>query len=352
MASLQNADVRQKFSIEMSPNITPNDATDTEFSHPVYKKLSVMNGEVNRMTKQAIQNKLASLGLDTRGNKDVIKRRLKMYYKNIKLAKEAKIVKPKRLKYDYIMVIDFEATCEKNHRNYNHEIIEFPIVVVSTLHMKIVDEFHSYVRPVKNPRLTDFCTDLTGITQRQVDAAPAFSEVLKNVESFLSRFSNMKFVVLSDGPWDMSRFLRSQCTMSKLPMPKWGKRWINIRKSYSNFYKLRRTGLSNMLENLGLRFEGHMHSGIDDARNIARIAIRLLEDGCQLHANERLYITSNQLSLEELSNADNEGGEVDYVNCDDAESDGSNEVTDCFGALSLNSPENDLSDLLAYYALQ
>ena len=28
-----------------------------------------------------------------------------------------------------------------------------------------VDEFHSYVKPVLNPKLSEFCTQLTGITQ-------------------------------------------------------------------------------------------------------------------------------------------------------------------------------------------
>ena len=38
-----------------------------------------------------------------------------------------------------------------------------------------------------------------------------------------------------------------------------------------------------------MSFEGHLHSGIDDTRNIARIVVRMLEDGCNLRANEQLF---------------------------------------------------------------
>lgn len=44
-----------------------------------------------------------------------------------------------------------------------------------------------------------------------------------------------------------------------------------------------------MLDKLGLKYEGRPHSGLDDSRNIARIALRMLQDGCQLRVNERMH---------------------------------------------------------------
>ena len=45
-----------------------------------------------------------------------------------------------------------------------------------------------------------------------------------------------------------------------------------------------------MVQNLGMRFEGRPHSGIDDARNIARILQTMVQDGCEIKFNhdERL----------------------------------------------------------------
>lgn len=49
------------------------------------------------------------------------------------------------------------------------------------------------------------------------------------------------------------------------------------------------TKLSSMLEKLGMDYDGRPHSGLDDSKNIARIAIRMLQDGCELRVNERLH---------------------------------------------------------------
>ncbi|NXV59353.1 ERI1 exoribonuclease, partial [Molothrus ater] len=67
--------------------------------------------------------------------------------------------------------------------------------------------------------------------------------------------------------------------------------WINIRKSYGNFYKVPRNliKLTITLENLGMSYDGRPHSGLDDSKNIARIAIRMLQDGCALRVNERIH---------------------------------------------------------------
>lgn len=91
--------------------------------------------------------------------------------------------------------------------------------------------------------------------------------------------------------WDMSKFLNIQCRISRIRYPHFAKKWINIRKSYGNFYKVPRTQtkLSTMLEKLGLKYEGRPHSGLDDSRNIAKIALRMLQDGCQLRVNERMH---------------------------------------------------------------
>lgn len=38
--------------------------------------------------------------------------------------------------------------------------------------------------------------------------------------------------------WDMSKFLNIQCQLSRLRYPQFARKWINIRKSYGNFYKV------------------------------------------------------------------------------------------------------------------
>lgn len=66
----------------------------------------------------------------------------------------------------YLLVLDFEATCGENGFPQDQmEIIEFPTIMYDLHEKKEVERFHEYVRPVIQPRLTEFCTQLTGITQ-------------------------------------------------------------------------------------------------------------------------------------------------------------------------------------------
>lgn len=45
-----------------------------------------------------------------------------------------------------------------------------------------------------------------------------------------------------------------------------------------------------MLEHLELNFEGRPHCGLDDARNIARVLIRMMYDGASIQVNERIHL--------------------------------------------------------------
>lgn len=44
-------------------------------------------------------------------------------------------------------------------------IVEFPAVLLNTLTGVVESEFHYYVMPEEQPMLSDFCKQLTGITQ-------------------------------------------------------------------------------------------------------------------------------------------------------------------------------------------
>ncbi|XP_023573431.1 3'-5' exoribonuclease 1 isoform X2 [Octodon degus] len=270
----------------------------SDFSDPVYKEIAITNGCINRMSKEELRAKLSEFKLETRGVKDVLKKRLKNYYKKQKLMlKESNCADSY---YDYICIIDFEATCEEgNPPEFIHEIIEFPVVLLNTHTLEIEDTFQQYVRPEINTQLSDFCISLTGITQDQVDGADTFPEVLKKVIDWMKLKelgTKYKYCILTDGSWDMSKFLNIQCQLSRLKYPSFAKKWINIRKSYGNFYKVPRsqTKLTIMLEKLGMDYDGRPHSGLDDSKNIARIAVRMLQDGCELRINEKMY--SGQLA--------------------------------------------------------
>jgi inhibitor of KinA sporulation pathway (predicted exonuclease) len=80
--------------------------------------------------------------------------------------------------FDYFCVLDFEATCQESNKDYTMEIIEFPVVMIDTQPLLIESTFQMYVKPIINPTLSDYCTQLTGITQETVDSAYVFADVM------------------------------------------------------------------------------------------------------------------------------------------------------------------------------
>ncbi|XP_025016712.1 3'-5' exoribonuclease 1 [Tetranychus urticae] len=198
---------------------------------------------------------------------------------------------------DIICVIDFEATCDNygGRRPPNDaimEIIEFPAFMVDTRTRSVISTFHEYVRPIINPKLSNFCTQLTGISQHMVDQADPFPKVLerfeKNIASLLIEKNYRTFAIATDGPWDIAHFLARQCQIHGLEFPIYAKRWINLKRVYSDCYQAHPICLDNMLTTLGIRFEGKRHSGYYDALHITKLLLKMLNDGAILTVNETL----------------------------------------------------------------
>ncbi|XP_065648373.1 3'-5' exoribonuclease 1 isoform X2 [Hydra vulgaris] len=262
-----------------------------EFDHPVYKKISAANGRINKMTNIELLEALTYLKLGTKGTKEILQKRLKAQVKKQHLAENNLVANPKSCYVDYYVVIDFEATCdEPNPSGFQHEIIEFPAVLVKTSTLEIVSEFHSYCRPVINPVLSEFCKSLTGIMQVQVESSSVFEVVLQRFDKWLKQqvMPTETFCIATDGPWDLDRFLKNQCKTLNIQIPHYFHRWVNIRKHFYNYYKINQANVELMLQHLGMEFEGRPHRGIDDARNIARILIQLIRDGADPLINESL----------------------------------------------------------------
>eukprot|EP00088_Acartia_fossae_P004499 TRINITY_DN11927_c0_g1_i9.p1 TRINITY_DN11927_c0_g1~~TRINITY_DN11927_c0_g1_i9.p1 ORF type:complete len:380 (+),score=66.41 TRINITY_DN11927_c0_g1_i9:47-1186(+) len=263
----------------------------------VYKRISAKNHFLNMQDLASLKKLCAEENLTNTGKKAVVIKRLKEYFKT-KILREAGLLPPPSSLsgYEYMIVIDFEATCDREKStNYPHEIIEFPAVLVNVDRCEIVDSWRRYVRPTVNPVLSTFCTDLTGITQETVDKSEDFPTVLQHFQAWLTEKRlgiEHAFAIVTDGPFDIARFLYLSCQHNQIEVPTWATRWINVKKCFVNFYRKdsrsRVNCLQDMLVRMNLKFEGTPHCGLDDATNIARVVTRLLKDGAKLRVNERL----------------------------------------------------------------
>ena len=83
----------------------------------------------------------------------------------------------------HYLFIDLEATCalDSGIARAERETIEIGAVAIDAASGEAIGSFQEYIRPVQHPKLTAFCTELTGITQAMVDGAPAFAELESDI---------------------------------------------------------------------------------------------------------------------------------------------------------------------------
>ncbi len=196
--------------------------------------------------------------------------------------------------FTHLFVLDFEAQClgDGLAPPVPQEIIELPIVVIDVQTRTIVDEFHTFVKPTVHPELFPFCKQLTHITQEQVDGGIELDEALANANEFLARFcddaAGTSGLVVTCGHWDLRSCLPRECRYKGFRVPKVFKRWCNVKLLFQSHFRFhKQVDMLGMLQQLDIPLVGHHHSGIDDARNIAKIVVRLLEAGVVIDVNGR-----------------------------------------------------------------
>lgn len=170
----------------------------------------------------------------------------------------------------HYLVIDFEATCcDRNSiPREETEIIEIGAVMADAETLNVVDEFSTFVRPVRHARLTAFCTELTSITQEQVDTAPGFSDMVTRLRVWAEQYPGHLFC--SWGDYDRNQLMR-ECRIHGVEYP-FGDGHLNLKKRFSEWQDLRmKLGMAGALRRAGIPLDGTHHRGIDDARNIAKL---------------------------------------------------------------------------------
>ncbi|CAN6443320.1 unnamed protein product [Victoria cruziana] len=192
--------------------------------------------------------------------------------------------------FQYFVVIDFEATCDKEKNPHPQEIIEFPSVLVNSMTGQLEGYFQTYVRPAYHQHLTDFCKELTGIQQIQVDRGVPLSEALLMHDKWLedNGIKHTNFAVVTWSNWDCRVMLESECRFKRIRKPPYFNRWINLRVPFHEVFGDVRCNLKEAVQLAGLAWEGRAHCGLDDARNTARLLTNLMRRGLRFSITDSL----------------------------------------------------------------
>lgn len=155
-------------------------------------------------------------------------------------------------------MLDFEATCIKNQKIQPcPEIIEFPVIMIDTKSLKKVGTFHHYIMPKYNPKLSDFCTELTGITQERIANGIHIESALVEFDIWLKSFPLLKegnFVFVTCGDWDLGTCLKLEANTKGLKLREYFKRYINIKNYFFKVVPVKEkvTGMMDMLRVLDI----------------------------------------------------------------------------------------------------
>ena len=175
-------------------------------------------------------------------------------------------------KKKYKLIVDLEATCcdDKSIKRCDTEIIEIG-AVRTNLNYEIIDKMSVFVKPTKHG-ITPFCTELTSITQEMVDDGVTLEEGLKMVKD---RLWTPDTLFCSWGYYDRNQ-IKMECEQKNIEYP-FDDLHENIKLVVKEKLGLKqKKSLPEILEILGLEFEGNYHRGIDDALNMVKIMKKLL----------------------------------------------------------------------------
>ncbi len=167
------------------------------------------------------------------------------------------------------IIYDLEATCwEGNQVGRKQEVIEIG-AVCTDIFGNCHSTFNKLVRPDCNSRLSHYCTNLTGITQDDVDSAGGFEKVVGEFMHWID-VEQKEYLLCSWGDKDIE-FLQNDCLYHNVETG-WLLPYIDLKSQYHQIRGLqKKRGLKKVLAFEQIEFEGNHHRAFDDATNLFKL---------------------------------------------------------------------------------
>ena len=115
--------------------------------------------------------------------------------------------------FSNLICLDLEFTCWENSRQDDWPDPQFPAEILQVgmagfdlIQGRCLAKFSAYVRPVLNPRMSNYCVNLLQISQNVIDSSPTLPEVINQISSFVSDYRGDLTLVCAFGS-DCKRFV-------------------------------------------------------------------------------------------------------------------------------------------------
>lgn len=177
-----------------------------------------------------------------------------------------------RAKIKSFLVIDLEATCWKGTppKGQQSDIIEIGIAEIDVASLEITRSEGILIQPSRS-EISEFCTQLTSISKETLKGAPDFNSAINYIRN---EYAPKYKPWASWGGFDKKRLIK-ECPEKGTIYP-FSEDHINAMTLYCASQGVtRRKGLKKALRSLDIQFEGTPHRGVDDAKNTAKLLIKL-----------------------------------------------------------------------------
>lgn len=179
-----------------------------------------------------------------------------------------------KLKIDRVVIVDCEATCwatKEEQGTLASEIIQIGACSLC-LNTGEIEKTKSYIVKPHNFQLSEYCTNLTGLTTKIVKSGMPFKDACNKI---VKDFGTKNRVWASYGTGDRKMF-ESECILKQAIYP-FNDCHIDVSILFHLKYFIKdRMSLEVALEKIGKKFEGKQHNADWDAYNTAVLLFGIL----------------------------------------------------------------------------
>lgn len=193
--------------------------------------------------------------------------------------------------YNQIVFYDLEMMGEKEN-----DIIAIGAVKCGR-DLKIIDRFHSYIKPIGERYISEFLSRLTGINQENIDNAESFQE---SMIKFFSWCNDKKCLFVSWGKQDYTQIFIDSKKNNILneELNDWleivKNNYIDFQRIFYNEVAPKNASLEKSLKLYKKEFVGSMHNPEYDALNLYILYILYKKSFYKSKALEIIKVSNNQ----------------------------------------------------------
>jgi len=180
--------------------------------------------------------------------------------------------------YKSVLCLDTEFTCWENSLRggwsdpeFPPEILQIGLAGYDNTSGETISEYVSFVRPVLNRELSDYCKNLLRLSQQTIDQACSLPVIVTEIENYLLDYKPENSCLCSFGP-DLIQ-ISEDTTRQGLSDPFEQFAWLNLQSEASKVLSLvgELPERIDVRSALGLTESLHRHDALDDARDIKLI---------------------------------------------------------------------------------